>query len=339
MVKYFNAFLRPYVQFLCMLLLFVFMFYTSKIKIDNIVPIDFKPGIERLDNKRVGLKNEVGVGLNIQNFIEFDINTNTFIAEANLWFVFDPKIVLLDDIAKFSFSKCEIIEKSEPFITNIDDEMIFARYDLRIKFSSNLNYKYFPLGAHELFLTLNNKFLDAHEIQLVSHDAQFVVANTIYMPGWYYVSKSLVNGLSEIKLSSDNSQKLLEFPRIVFSVDVMQSSMRNFIFIVLPMFIMLLVSLAAFSLNVRSFFDSVINVTVTGIAGLLAYRYVIDSISPKVSYYMLSDHIFTLFLLIMFMIFFFDIFYRQKLDKYRGLFVGIIYLLTIFGWSYLMFVW
>lgn len=321
--------LRPWFQISLMAVTIIFILFTANIKLAKTNYYDFKPSLINVDSKNFS---EIDFQFDLQNFIKADFLLNEFILDAILWFVFDPKKVTIEDISKFSFSKSEIIYKSEPVIQKFKDKLI-ARFDLRLKSMANLNFKYFPLDTHRLFITLDNKFLDSDF--RFSQKSKLNVSESIYVPAWKFLGSQLELGFKKIKTVFS----YINNPRAILQLDFIQENMRSFIFLFLPMLIILLISLCAFALNLKNHFETVLSLTSAGVIGLVGYRYVIEKISPKVSYYMLSDHIFNLILIILFVIFFADIFYKEKLDRYRGLMVLSLYMFFILAWSYLMFLW
>lgn len=326
-------FLKPVVQISAIGLLFAFIVGTGFLKINKREFIDAQPSV-----LQISAPNTVKVGLNIQNFLGFEIVQNQFIIDGNIWFIFDPRVISQESVAQFTFNKGEIIERSEPFVQKMSDGSVMLRYDIKVKFSANLVYKYFPLDVHRLYIVLNNKHLDAHSVEFYMHENNFVVSNTLYIPGWHVEERHLKNGYASWAMSNDESE-LFKYPRIVLALDLVPSTMRDYIFIMLPLLIILLLSLGAFALNLKTHFGSMLSITTTGIGALLTYRYVIEGIAPQVSYYLLSDHIFSLFLLFLFFLFFIEVFYKEKIDPYRGAAVTIIYMLLGVCWTYLLFVW
>ncbi len=116
----------------------------------------------------------VTVGLYIKDFTEFDMVTNNFIFSGILWFLFDPSVVSLETLAKFSFEKGEIQYVSAPS-TRIVQGKLLARYDIRVKLKTNLVYTLFPFDSHKLYITLDNNFVT---------------------PGKFYLSPQIMNLLS-----------------------------------------------------------------------------------------------------------------------------------------------
>jgi hypothetical protein len=327
-----SLFLKPFVQSCSIAFISALIIVFAQIKLRQNVFADPISKIENIENDT-----KVKVGLNLQNFIKFNIVDNNFIADINLWFEFDPKEVSLEDIDAFSFSKGEILNKNSVLETRKDK--IFIRYDLRLQFASNLNYKYFPLEDHKIYITLDNKNLNGKKVNFISDKTDTSVSDTLYTPGWKVLNFDAQSGIRSVNLGANN---VLIYPRVIFSVDFMQASLRKFIFILLPILIALLIALCSFAISWRRDFSTIIGIASGSLVAMVGYRYVIEKISPKTSYYMLSDHIFTFFLLLLFIIFFIDIFFRDSLEKHRnarGIVVFCFYVVVIIGWFYLLFIW
>jgi hypothetical protein len=103
------------------------------------------------------------VGLYIKDFTEFDMLKNEFIFAGILWFMFDPSIISLDTLAKFSFEKGDILATSPPS-TRIVKGKLLTRYDIRVRLKTNLTYSQFPFDSHMLYVTLDNNYVTPGEI-------------------------------------------------------------------------------------------------------------------------------------------------------------------------------
>ena len=334
MIKNINLFFKPYFQFIIISAITIFIFAAAYFKLQQNIFLDPEPKVEFSKDKVTKVK----VGLNVQNFLIFNVTFNEFSVDLNLWFEFDPEEISLKDIEKFDFSKGEIIEKSEPVITNKNGKT-FVRYDIKLKLSSNLNYKYFPLEDHKFFIVLNNKNLDGKKIVFESDKNDISISESLYTPGWKAVNANVKAGTRTINMGKNES---LTFPRAVFSIDFMQSTLRPFIFIVLPILIAILIIFCAIAMSWKSEFSTIMGLTVGNLAAIVSYRFVIEKISPRVDYFILSDQIFSFFLILIFLVFFIEIFFRNKLEKRPNLRVSAImglYLAVILGWSYLLFIW
>ena len=93
-----------------------------------------------------------------------------------------------------------------------------------------------------------------------------------------------------------------------------------------------------FSLDPKKYREAIMTISAATVPAILAYRFVIETISPKVSYFMLSDHIFSLFLFLSFLVFV-TIFYFENFLVAPGLLVITFHILLILSWAYLLFIW
>jgi hypothetical protein len=223
-------------------------------------------------------------------------------------------------------------------IKDLSNGKQFVQYDIRIKFSSNLNYKLFPLDSHRINLALTNKYLDANDFYFDINSETFIVSKTIFTLGWNNIGNAVKTGFTEYPLDSKHIQKL-KHPRILFSFDFILNSLRNIFLIFMPLFVVFFLSLFSFSFDPTRNRETIMSISGAVVPAILAYRFVIEAVSPKVSYFMLSDQIFNMFLLLSFFIFFINEFYLAKIRQYRGLLVLSFHIVLIVSWYYLLYVW
>ncbi len=328
-----NLFLRPIIQFGLVLFSVFFTLAISYYRLSNSPILDPQPSLYA-PSQEIKDKQHIVVGFAMHNFLLFDIINNDFLLDATVWFAFDATTISIKDLDDFSFSKAEIVQKAGPYLETKDGK-ITARYDIRLRFSTNLIYRLFPLDRHRIYLTLNNKALSTDNVLFSCESKSLVVSKTIYTFGWSVENQRVQCGAGRLNFAD----KQFSFPRIIFSIDFAQTSMRQFTFIVLPLFILLFLAIFAFALNLRKDFEVIMAIAGASIAALLSYRFVIEGMSPKVTYYMLSDLLFLLFLVLLFVVIFIDIFYRQHIEERRGSIVFLFYGAFLCAWSYLLFVW
>lgn len=126
------------------------LFFNTREKVPELHPItpqSFK--------KFGGIAHKIRTGLYINELIDFNMITNTFMFDGAIWFSFDPGAISLDTLEKFSFEKGEIIQQSPPN-TKLISGKLHVRYNLRVRFKSSLNYKDFPLDDHKIFIVCRN---------------------------------------------------------------------------------------------------------------------------------------------------------------------------------------
>ncbi len=236
---------------------------------------------------------KVQVGFSIYNFIEFDTINNKFKVSGVVWFKFDPSLITLDTISKFIFIKGDIEEKGEPSTYLVGDHVI-ARYTIRISFKTNLYYGYFPFEDHRIFLSLANISVSPHEIIFEVSEQDFIISDEAFVSGWQFQDKSVVAGYGTLHMGKD--VKDLQFPQVLFEMDYYHYSVRYIIMIILPLLIIFFIELFSLCLDHKENQSTLIQLSTTNITGLLAYRFVIETIVPKVGYSTLADYFFFLFL-------------------------------------------
>ncbi len=236
----------------------------------------------------------VKVGLTISNFSVFDIIKNEFVFTGTIWFEFDPSIISLETIKQFTFEKGEILSLSEP-TTKIIGDKLFASYDVRIKKKDNLIYTFFPFSAHTFHVIIDNS-ASPGEMVYESSVADLVVAKNAIPSGWALDDESVYTGYSTSELEAQNQEKAIFHPRVIFAIDFNLRSLRHLLTILLPLILMFFITTFSFSMDPTYYYRSIISLSTGAVTAMLAYRFVIENLSPKVGYFMLSDALFFLFL-------------------------------------------
>jgi hypothetical protein len=246
--------------------------------------------------------NPVETGISITEFIDFDIVTNQFTFDGIIWFSFEPEAVALDSLDQFSFVKGNIIKKSAPTIKLINDKLN-VQYTIRVTFKSDLSYKDFPLDNHQIYIVLINQALTPSEISFESSLQKFLVSADVSTEGWDLVNRAIQTGYFQSQLDPHDPLQTIAYPGIVFILDYKRNSIRYALSILLPLAMIFYLTL--FSISIRLL--SAIAIAVTAVTAILAYRFVIENLSPKTGFFMLSDYLFFLFLAATVAIFIIDI--------------------------------
>jgi len=255
----------------------------------------------------------VKTGLVLHEFLQFDVVKNEFLVNAVISFEFDPHQVQLEELDKFSFTKGDIVKKSEPLIKKISPTRTFVEYLVRIKFSTLSDYSMFPLDDHRIFLNFTNTTVEAHEVIYEVHDEDFTVPEYLFLAGWEIVSRKVVSGYTQYSSQKEN---VTHYPKIVFSFGIQKNDVRQLLLIMIPLLI--LFYFCVFSLSIKSF-DTNVQEMFPLLTAFVAYVIVLHSLSPNVGYFMLMDYIVLFFMLAMFFIClvnFLCIMPENKLSKY-----------------------
>jgi len=238
---------------------------------------------------------EVKVGLHIRNFPVFDLVANKFIIDGILWFEFDPALISIDTVGKVSFEKGNLLAKSAPS-TKIIDDKFFARYDIQLEFSIDLDYSHFPFDDHRISLVLVNRYVPPSEMIFKSYESYFLIDKSVRISGWELEGRTVKTGFSESKLEQMDPEKVILHPKAIFAIDLRRSGIRYILLIILPLFIIFFISLFTFAFDPEKHITMILALATVSLTSLLSYRFVIERMTPQVGYFVFSDYIFTLLL-------------------------------------------
>ncbi|MGB8467703.1 MAG: hypothetical protein WCE21_01750 [Candidatus Babeliales bacterium] len=330
-------------QLFLMLLSMIILIFGAYRSSQSFDALDLKPevlSISPADIKRFGGQpSNIKVGFVINDFSRFDIVKGEFELKGIIWFEFDPSVVSLAILEQFSFERAISIERSQPHAKIIDNKTIFVWYSIKVHIIQPLQYSGFPLDDHTLYFILNNNALNTNEVQFVAEPENFLIDIDMSMLGWDMVGKATVDGYIRTSLGSSDEYKVIERPVALFSVDFLHSSMRQSLSILLPLLLIFFLSLGAFSIDYVEYPESVLSLPIGGVTALLAYQFVIQSISPNVGYFMLSDIIFFVILAAIFCTFFFSIFVSEISVFFKKIFIVSMHAIVDSILLYLFLIW
>ena len=220
---------------------------------------------------------------------------NEFVVEGFLWFEYDPARISLENISKFSVMNGDIEYKSEPKV-EVRGNNLLVKYLVKIRFSSKLDYSLFPFDNHRIYFTLINRFFNPHETTYVTTKTNFVVPKNISIPGWEITGHQVVFGTSpKIESLGDLYET---YPQVIFILELQKNSLGTIFTIIVPLFIMFLIALASIlqtsvirgGYGKENFNWNHYNVSIGNLAAVLAYRFVIQTLSPEVGYLTVCDY-------------------------------------------------
>ena len=249
---------------------------------------------------------KVECGLYIRDFSRFDIIHREFLMDATVWFVFNPAETNLASINQFSFVNGTIKSKSTPDIAYIDDKL-FVRYEVKVRFRSELDYRFYPYEDHRLAIILTNTYVTPSEVLYTTHDGALSVSPMLLLGNWRIKNWRTKHGYSDAEFDSTDARKDTASPEAVFELRVASVGVKNILIIFMPLLFTLL--LALFSLLIPYKYDDtrenalMFTVASAAVASILGYRFVIQSMMPQVGYMTTTDDIFLLCLVVAMIIF------------------------------------
>ena len=304
---------------------------------------DLIPLVPKKEAEVGGAIAEIKTGLYIHDFPVFDVVHNKFIVDCIVWFQFDPTVISLDTVGNFAFEKGTILKRTPPDTKMINGEL-FARYLVRVELASTLDYKFFPINDHRIFIVLANQFVTPNEMRYKVSEAGFLIAPEIYAQGWTPIDRTVRSGYSEARLDRYDDKKVVRHPRVVFSIDFEKAGLRKVLLILIPIFLLFFIGLFSLIFDHDRGARAILSLSVGSLSGLLAYRFVIEKLSPEVGYFTLTDHAYTLILGLIFILFLFNMYimrkeYTPKVRLVKSLFFIGIQILFLSIWYYLLYMW
>lgn len=265
---------------------------------------DPKPHILQVTPEKVaafgGFQSTVKVGLFIDQFQEFNIVTDNFVFTGIVWFQFNPGVISIDTLSKFGFERGRILDLSEPYVRLVDDKLM-VRYNVRVQFNTELDYRTFPVDSHLISIIMIHNFLSPTEILFESSERNFIVDAQVQ--GWNLIDKKVETGYTKSVIDAYDKRLTVYQPEIIFKLVYSIAGVRNILSILLPLLLIFYLISFSFSVDV----GQAISLTAGGVTGILAYRFVIENLSPKAGYFMISDYFFFLFLTVSFLFFFLNV--------------------------------
>lgn len=342
-VKFFNAIVLPQSQVLGILIISAiaaaisyrpYMKFVTQEPEINVVPVT-----PQQIKEWGSVPTRVTVGLYINNFPTLDFVNNDFVFDGILWFEFDPALISLNTVSKFSLERGDILSISEPY-TQMLDNKFFARYSLRARFKADLAYQLFPFDDHRLDIILVNRTIQPSEMIFRSYVSFFVISPSLHVTGWEISDTAVRTGMTQSVLDKYESQKLVSYPRAIFSINLRRSGVRNLLLILLPLFMIYFITLFSFAFDPKTHSGTIFGLASAGVSTLLGYRFVIEGMSPKVGYFVFSDRLFILFLAASLVEFIFAVILVRigQLTPFISILRGLVYVMInivfLFSWFY-----
>ncbi len=249
----------------------------------------------------------VRAGLSIFKYREFDMVNNNFIFEGTLWFEFDPSIISIETVSHFRFEKGDIVSIS-PVRSHLSGDRLQLFYDIIVKFKTELDYKLFPIDDHMLELVMVNTKVSPHNLIFEADGQSFIVAPDTESYGWIQATQEITTGYSQQAINTREPSLDIIRPAIQFSILYRRSGFKYALILLMPLMVFIIIMLTTFSYDPEKYFSSIMVANGASLSGLIAFRFVIENMSPKVGYFMISDYFFLIFLVLAAIIFLIGIF-------------------------------
>jgi len=276
---------------------------------------------------------QVDIGLIIDDFQKFDIYDNDFLFNGILWIAFNPNIVPFEAIDQIALVNGTFVEKSKASVTAVGDKA-FARYAVKIAFrNTSITYKTFPADDHILHLIVTYYGTMAGDVIFKAARSNLVINDDLTPMGWGLINTQVASGYLKNTIKTESGNVNATTPGVIFYLYCQKISLSSLLTLILPLVIFFLMGLYSFAIPYSSA-TARLSLTAQSIIAIVAFRFVIETISPKTGYFLVSDYFFLLFLLVSIIVFFVNLtVHDSKILQY--IFVAGINLVVAIGGSYI----
>lgn len=291
-------------------LLFVLFYIPQKKFLSSDPPVLLK--IIRPKQNPSNIK-KIQTGLYIENFPKFDVVNNNFIMKAIIWFEFDPQQINTNFIKDFSFEKGNILKKSK-VKSKIINKKLWIYYKIKINFSSNLNYKNFPIEDHKIYLTLINTNINPESEILVSYNTNLTANKRLFTGDWEKIDQNVEYGYIDHQLDKFEKEKSTIYPAVSFEFDFEKIGTRKSLVIFLPLFMVFFLGLLSLVLSIKNIKSS-ISLAAGSTSALILELIAIENVSPNVRYFTIANKIYTILMISIFIVLLVNIYVSRKIKK------------------------
>jgi len=279
------------------------------------------PAIEENSQAIMRYANVVEVGLHINSFLQFSFNKNEFAIDGIVWFRFPVGTESLETISQFTLKNSliqqngDVIYKSPPIVRLAGDHVSVA-FHIQTLFRTDLNYRLFPIGDHKLNLILQNRSVTPQELVFVSKHENFDLSEGILVSNWTPLKTEVKSGYLNASINPNDASMDISYPCVIFSIDFQNSGMRDLISLYFPMFVLFIIGLFSFAINIVDV--NRLLIIATSLPILVLFRMVIDALSPAVGYTTHIDFVYYLLVFLSLLILFFQAYVVlsvQRADK------------------------
>ncbi len=312
-------------------------------------PLEKPPSITSFTPQKLlefGSPAEVRTGMYIKDFVSVDIINGSMTVDALVWFIYDPESVSFERISKFGFSNGTITQPDDfekrqqrASVSIYDASHMLAEFNIRADFRMPLQFDLFPIDDHITPFIMTNEYASPRQMVFHAVRRDFIVEPGLQAFGWKQHDTDVRTGYREYVFDEEGESKTFT-PQTVFSINYRRIGIRHILSIFLPLLLIFFVSLFAFSFDIEGpHAGQAFGFAAGGITAMVTYYYVIQSMSPSVSYFMISDYLYFLFLLLNFLVFLIIVFKTKITAWQKRLILVLLHTLVISSAVYLFIFW
>lgn len=273
----------------------------------------------RYKNKISNIKN-TSINFFIQDFLDADMNKGSAKIDIIMKTTYNKKYVDPSDFTKISSIYGYIKHMMKVNSKELENDLVEDTWKILFVGSFDLNYSLFPFNDH----VLNFAFLFPKTVFPIIHSGAIS-----------HSSLDDINGWKIIKSDSFFEEETELGKKVWCSIAMSKTGYRQATAIILPLYLLLLISLFSLSFDSSKAYSAILSV----ILAMNAFRVFLENATPKTSYFVMSDEIFLIFLIIAFLILMIHLFSQTIHIYFRYAFLISIHIGIILFFAYQLRPW
>jgi hypothetical protein len=240
---------------------------------------------------------KVQVGFYLNRVVNLDLKQNTYWMDFYIWFRWKGKI---DPTESFEFMNAyekwgsTSVAENESFRV-LPDGYKYKEMHMEYEFSSPLNFSSYPLDEQILTIQLEDKANSDKVIQYIPDAADSRYSPDLFIQGWKPLKHDVISSTHfyDSRFGQSVAQKNT-YSRVTFRLFIARHPRHLHLFkLFLPVVIILIMVVVIFFIPI-SFFESRVEIAVTGLLSLIALQMVLNETLPPVGYLTLTDKVYYL---------------------------------------------
>ena len=173
-------------------------------------------------------------------------------------------------------------------------------YKVRLSFSNIFDHLYFPINDHQISIVLVHEKLNAHEMIYDVSGPAMQLDENVKAEDMNVIGGQAKAGYREKINIAENNEKNIPYPGVIYTIFLKKNGLKNIRLIIIPLVLIFWISTIVCLLAALLPDQNYTSTGITTLTLIMAYRYVIMQISPKVSYNTLTENVYNLSLLFTF---------------------------------------
>ncbi|MBF2052097.1 MAG: hypothetical protein IGS03_01375 [Candidatus Sericytochromatia bacterium] len=237
----------------------------------------------------------VFVGIHMNRLVNLDLKQNTYTMDFYLWFRWKGDI---DPAESFEFTNAyekwwETIVSESEAPRDLGNGWKYREFHIEQQFHHPFHFEPYPLDDQVLRLSIEDKSFNSKEIRYLPDTFNSTYNPEIFLPGWKVTRQNIWGEVHKYNTNFGQSDRGNEsYVRVNYDLEITRHPRMMHMFkLFLPVAIILVMVFVVFFIPI-SFFESRVEISITGLLSLIALQMVLNETLPPIGYLTLTDKIY-----------------------------------------------